>query len=66
MAVLALGYSVGPATKKPKKPKGHSLIQKIFAKRGLVKCSFKPLKYQLDSYQIAADRIYGRQIVEPS
>lgn len=69
MAILALGYSVGPATKKskkPKKPKGRSLIQKIFAKRGLVKCGFEPLTHQLDIYQIAADRIYGRPIVEPS
>lgn len=67
MAVLALGYSVGPATKKskkPKKPKGRSLIQKIFTKRGLVKCGFEPLTHQLDIYQIAADRIYGRQSIK--
>lgn len=62
-AVLAMGYALGPATKKPK---GRSLIQKIFAKRGLIKCSFEPLKHQLDIYQIAADRIYGRQSIKPS
>lgn len=70
-AVLAMGYALGPATKKTKKPKGRSLIQKIFAKRGLIKCglikcSFEPLKHQLDIYQIAADQIYGRQSIKPS
>ena len=64
MAVLAMGYALGPATKKTKKPKGRSLIQKIFAKRGCIKCGFEPLKHQLDIYQIAADRIYGRQSVK--
>jgi hypothetical protein len=70
MAVLAMGYALGPAPEKPKK-KGRSLIQKIFAKRG-----FNPLVHQtdvykmsvdqLDMYKIAADQFYGRPIAKPS